>query len=101
MKPTAIALLLAGLFATAVVAQDPVIDPELPGRIDKFNDAIKNNDGSQDVTAIRLLDGFLAAYRSDEAARARKRGFLKQFGICKTCSFSNAENMGIRRDLKK
>lgn len=46
-------------------------------------------------------DGFLAAYRSDEAARARKRGFLKQFGICKTCSFSNAENMGIRRDLKK
>ncbi|UWQ28145.1 radical SAM/SPASM domain-containing protein [Leisingera sp. M523] len=46
-------------------------------------------------------DGFLAAYRSDEAAGARKRGFLKQFGICKTCSFSNAENMGIRRDLKK
>lgn len=45
-------------------------------------------------------EGFLAAYRSDAAARARKRGFLKQFGICKSCSFSNAENMGIRRDLK-
>lgn len=46
-------------------------------------------------------DGFLAAYRSDTAARARKRGFLKQFGICRSCSFSNAENMGIRRDLHK
>jgi MoaA/NifB/PqqE/SkfB family radical SAM enzyme len=43
--------------------------------------------------------GFLAAYRSDEAARARKKGYLKQFDICKGCSYSNAENMGMKIDL--
>lgn len=45
-------------------------------------------------------DGFLKAYRSDEAARARKRGYLKQFDICQGCSYSNAENMGIKIDLR-
>ncbi|MGF7163102.1 MoaA/NifB/PqqE/SkfB family radical SAM enzyme [Rhodoligotrophos appendicifer] len=43
--------------------------------------------------------GFLDAYRSDEAARARKKGYLKQFEICKGCSYSNAENMGMKIDL--
>jgi len=43
--------------------------------------------------------GFLQAYRSDEAARARKKGYLKQFDICKGCSYSNAENMGMKIDL--
>jgi MoaA/NifB/PqqE/SkfB family radical SAM enzyme len=44
--------------------------------------------------------GFLAAYRSKEALRARKRGFLKSFEICEGCSFSNADNMGIKVDLR-
>jgi len=43
--------------------------------------------------------GFLAAYRSNEAASARKKGFLKQFEICQGCSYSNAENMGFKVDL--
>lgn len=45
--------------------------------------------------------GFLDAYRSDEAARARKKGYLKQFDICKGCSYSNAENMGMKIDLHR
>lgn len=45
--------------------------------------------------------GFIKAYRSDTAARARKNGFLKQFDICKGCSYSNAENMGMKVKLKK
>jgi MoaA/NifB/PqqE/SkfB family radical SAM enzyme len=45
-------------------------------------------------------DGFLAAYRSDDAARARKKGYLKQFDICKECSYSNAENMGFKINLE-
>ncbi|MGI9372147.1 MAG: radical SAM protein [Hyphomicrobiales bacterium] len=45
-------------------------------------------------------DGFLKAYRSDEAASARKKGYLKQFDICKECSYSNAENMGYKINLK-
>jgi MoaA/NifB/PqqE/SkfB family radical SAM enzyme len=44
--------------------------------------------------------GFKKAYRSNEAARARKRGFLKSFDICKGCSFSNAENLGFKVDLR-
>lgn len=45
--------------------------------------------------------GFLRAYLSDDAARARKKGFLKQFDICQGCSYSNAENMGMKIDLKR
>jgi MoaA/NifB/PqqE/SkfB family radical SAM enzyme len=45
--------------------------------------------------------GFLKAYLSDEATRARKRGFLKQFAICQGCSYSNAENMGIKIKFRK
>ncbi len=44
-------------------------------------------------------NGFLAAYRSDDAARARKKGFLKQFDICAECSYSNADNMGYKINL--
>lgn len=45
--------------------------------------------------------GFLQAYLSDTAARARRKGFLKEFEICKGCSYSNAENMGFKIDLVK
>jgi MoaA/NifB/PqqE/SkfB family radical SAM enzyme len=44
--------------------------------------------------------GFLKSYRSKEAAQARRKGFLKQFDICKGCSFSNADNMGFKVDLR-
>ena len=44
--------------------------------------------------------GFLAAYRSKEALQARKNGFLKRFDICAGCSFGNAENNGIKVDLR-
>jgi MoaA/NifB/PqqE/SkfB family radical SAM enzyme len=44
--------------------------------------------------------GFMKAYRSKEALKARKRGFLKSFDICKGCSFSNAENLGFKVDLR-
>lgn len=44
--------------------------------------------------------GFLAAYRSKEALQARKNGFLKRFDICAGCSFGNAENNGIKVNLR-
>jgi len=43
--------------------------------------------------------GFLAAYRSDEAARARRDGFAKQHKICQSCSYSNADKLGFVFDL--
>ncbi len=45
--------------------------------------------------------GFKAAYLSTPALEARRKGFLKQFDICKGCSYSNAENLGFKVDLKK
>ena len=45
--------------------------------------------------------GFVAAYRSDEAARARRNGYSKSFSICQNCSYSNADNMGFKLDLRK
>lgn len=45
--------------------------------------------------------GFVAAFRSDVAARARRKGFAKQFDICKSCSYSNADTMGFNLDLRK
>jgi MoaA/NifB/PqqE/SkfB family radical SAM enzyme len=45
--------------------------------------------------------GFKAAYRSDEAARARRHGYTKQFSICQSCSYSNADNMGFKIKLNK
>jgi MoaA/NifB/PqqE/SkfB family radical SAM enzyme len=44
--------------------------------------------------------GFLSAFRSDEAARARRRGFAKQFKICQSCSYSNADKLGFMVDLR-
>ena len=44
--------------------------------------------------------GFVAALRSDRVARARRNGFLKRFDVCRSCSFSNAENMGFRVRLR-
>lgn len=44
--------------------------------------------------------GFLKAYHSKPALQARKKGYLKQFEICKGCSYSNAENMGFKINLK-
>jgi hypothetical protein len=45
--------------------------------------------------------GFKAAYRSDEAAKARRHGYTKQFDICQSCSYSNADNMGFKIKLDK
>jgi MoaA/NifB/PqqE/SkfB family radical SAM enzyme len=44
--------------------------------------------------------GFLTAFRSDEAARARRCGFAKQFKICHSCSYSNADKLGFVVDLR-
>ena len=44
--------------------------------------------------------GFIAAYRSDEAAKARRHGYTKSFSICQSCSYSNADNMGFKLKLK-
>jgi len=44
--------------------------------------------------------GFLAAYRSDEAARARRNGFAKRYKMCRSCSYSNADKLGFVFDLK-
>jgi len=44
--------------------------------------------------------GFLSAFRSDEAARARRCGFAKQFKICQSCSYSNADKLGFIVDLR-
>ena len=41
------------------------------------------------------VDGYVAAYRSDAAARARRSGVAKRFKICRSCSYSNAESMGF------
>ena len=44
--------------------------------------------------------GFIAAWMSRPALKARKRGFLKQYEICKGCSYSNADNLGFKINLK-
>jgi MoaA/NifB/PqqE/SkfB family radical SAM enzyme len=44
--------------------------------------------------------GFVAAYRSDVAARARRNGFAKRFDICRSCSYSNADSMGFVVDFR-
>ena len=46
-------------------------------------------------------DGFVAAYRSDAAAQARRSGFAKRFAICRSCSYSDADNMGFVVDLRR
>ena len=59
-------------------------------------------DYDQKVEMPNIKDGgFLAAYRSDEAAKARRDGYLKKHEICANCSYSNAENMGYKVDLRK
>ena len=45
--------------------------------------------------------GFKQAYLSDEAAKARRHGYTKQFDICQSCSYSNADNMGFKIKLNK
>ena len=44
--------------------------------------------------------GFLKAYNTKEALQARKNGFLKNFEVCKGCSFANAESMGFKVNFK-
>ncbi|MGL4728605.1 MAG: radical SAM/SPASM domain-containing protein [Bosea sp. (in: a-proteobacteria)] len=59
-------------------------------------------DYDQMVQLPNIADvGFKAAYLSQPALEARRKGFLKQFDICKGCSYSNAENLGYKVDLKK
>lgn len=43
--------------------------------------------------------GFVKAYRSDAAARARRDGFSKRFKICQNCSYSNADKLGFVVEL--
>ena len=45
--------------------------------------------------------GFMKAYHSKEALRARKNGFLKNFEVCQGCSYGNAESLGFKVDLRK
>ena len=45
--------------------------------------------------------GFLKAYLSRPALKARKKGYLKQFEICQGCSYSNAENLGFKINLNQ
>ncbi|MDQ0467055.1 radical SAM/SPASM domain-containing protein [Labrys wisconsinensis] len=45
--------------------------------------------------------GFIKAYLSDEATRARRTGYTKSFSICQSCSYSNADNMGFKIDFRK
>ncbi len=45
--------------------------------------------------------GFLKAYLSKPALKARRKGYLKQFEICQGCSYSNAENLGFRINLNQ
>jgi MoaA/NifB/PqqE/SkfB family radical SAM enzyme len=45
-------------------------------------------------------EGFVSAYRSDAAARARRKGFAKRFAICQSCSYSDADNMGFVVDFR-
>ncbi|PLX45937.1 MAG: radical SAM protein [Hyphomicrobiales bacterium] len=45
--------------------------------------------------------GFMKAYLSKPALRARKKGFLKSFEICQGCSYSNAENLGFKINLNQ
>jgi len=44
--------------------------------------------------------GFLKAFSSPEALKARKKGFLKGFDLCQGCSYGNAESMGFKVDLR-
>jgi hypothetical protein len=46
-------------------------------------------------------EGFVSAYRSDAAARARRKGFAKRFAICQSCSYSAADNMGFVVDFRR
>jgi MoaA/NifB/PqqE/SkfB family radical SAM enzyme len=58
-------------------------------------------DYDQMVQLPNIADvGFVAALRSDRVARARRNGFLKRFEVCRSCSYSNAENMGFRVRLR-
>ena len=58
-------------------------------------------DYDQMVRLPNIADGgFVAALRSDRVARARRDGFLKRFEVCRSCSYSDADNMGFRVKLK-
>ena len=57
-------------------------------------------DYDQMVQLPNIADtGFMKAYLSKEALKARKQGFLKSFDICQGCSYSNAENLGFKINL--
>ena len=54
-------------------------------------------DYDQMIELPNVLDGgFIQAYRSDKAVKARRAGYRKQFDICQGCSFGNAQNMGFK-----
>jgi len=59
-------------------------------------------DYDQMIKLPNVLDnGFMQAYLSDEAVKARQAGYLKKFEICQGCSYGNAENMGFKIKLDK
>jgi MoaA/NifB/PqqE/SkfB family radical SAM enzyme len=45
-------------------------------------------------------EGFVSAYRSAAAAKARREGFAKRFAMCQSCSYSAADNMGFVVDFR-
>ena len=45
--------------------------------------------------------GYLNTLFSDEVVEKRKKGFQKQFALCKKCSLGNADYMGINVDFRK
>ena len=45
--------------------------------------------------------GYLNTLFSEEVIEKRKKGFQKQFGLCKKCSLGNADYMGINVDFNK
>jgi MoaA/NifB/PqqE/SkfB family radical SAM enzyme len=48
-----------------------------------------------------MADGFIKAYQSDPATRARRAGYLKQHAICQGCAYNSAANMGFKVDLRR
>ena len=48
-----------------------------------------------------MADGFIKAYQSDPATRARRAGYLKQHAICQGCAYNAAANMGFKVDLRR
>ena len=45
--------------------------------------------------------GFVKTYFSKEVIKACKKGFQKQFGLCKKCELNNADFVSITKRFNK